>query len=282
MINIVGLGSSDKDGLTLEAYRIMKNKNKNFIRTKRHEAVKILEEEGIDYESFDYLYESEDSFDKVYEKIVDRLIEENKKGDINYFVPGSPFIAESTVVRLIKATDDYSLTAGVSFIDHLLNAVKTDPSKHMILLDGDDFNIHNVNPRGDIIITQIYNKRIAVDLKLSLSEVYGDEYEIYLVTDAGLKSEKVYKLPIYKLDRMENINHQSALFIPKCNRPVLGDILDSLEDEPIQNNIDIDELIDSTLENLKAIASLNREGLYNYREIFDLIYKKSSKNRLFK
>ena len=67
--------------------------------------------------------------------------------------------------------------------------------------------INDIDINIDYIITQVYNNRVASDVKLMLSEVYGDEYEIYLVNSAGVKEEeKIYKIPIYELDRIEDID----------------------------------------------------------------------------
>ena len=116
MINVVGLGSTSSKDLTLEAVEIMKNGNNNYLRTDNHDSVKFFKENKISYESFDYLYEESESFEDVYNKIVDFLIEKSKKGDINYFVPGNPFVAEKTVKLLLNSDVDINNTSGISFI----------------------------------------------------------------------------------------------------------------------------------------------------------------------
>ncbi|SHH20111.1 tetrapyrrole methylase family protein / MazG family protein [Anaerosphaera aminiphila DSM 21120] len=287
MINIVGLGATDKYGLTLEAVEIIANGNKNFARTKEHEAMEYFSEKDIEYSTFDYLYETKASFEEVYDEIVDILLRESKDCDINYFVPGNPLIAERTVVKLLERTEDYNLIMGMSFIEPMLRAVKRDPSRALILLDGDDFNPLYINVHSDVLITQVYNRRIAVDLKLSLSEIYSDEYYIYLVTDAGLKSEDVNYIPIFELDRVDNINHQTAIYIPSSEEiKSLSDIVTLLE----KNELDIkhsagkdefDNFLNSTLNILNKIIEINREGSYYIYEIFDEMYKKVEENRDF-
>ncbi|MGO1581244.1 MAG: SAM-dependent methyltransferase [Peptoniphilaceae bacterium] len=285
MINIIGLGATDKDGLTLEAYKTIKNGNKNYLRTKEHKAVELFEEESIDFESFDYLYERKNSFEEVYEEISEIIVKEGENANINYIVPGNPLIAESTVVKIMEKSKDYKIISGMSFIEPLLRAVKIDPSKSMLLLDGDDFNSLSIDVKCDIIITQIYNKRIAVDLKLSLSEIYGDEYEIYLVSDAGLEDEAIYKIKIHELDIIENINHQSALFIPKSNK--IKNLKDSIEliekkNSSKKSNIeDIDILLNKTIDLLYDLISLKNEGMYTYYDILELLNKKILENGFF-
>lgn len=280
MINIVGLGSTDSKGLTLEAVNTIKNGNKNFIRTIEHGAVAYFDENKIEYSSFDYLYENSESFEKVYESIVEILLEESKNQDINYFVPGNPLVAESSVVKLIEKTEDINIVMGMSFIEPMLRAVKRDPSKGMILIDGDDFDPLDINVDCDVIITQIYNHRIAVDLKLSLSEIYSDEYMIYLVIDAGLTTEVVHYIPIYELDRIDGINHQSALYIPRCKDITnLKKIINALEDDiEFYDEEDVDVIIDEVIDDLKKLVSINSEGTYYYYELLDKIYKKITVN----
>lgn len=288
MINIVGLGATDKYGLTLEAVEAVKNGNKNFIRTVFHEAVKYFEDEKIEFTSFDYLYEEKNSFEEVYTEIVEVLLNEAKDKDINYFVPGNPLIAESTVVKLMEKTQDYNIIMGMSFIEPVLRAVKRDPSKGLLLIDGDDFNPLDIDVKCDVIITQVYNNRIAVDLKLALSEIYGDEYKIYLITDAGLRDEYVCYVPIYELDRIENINHQSAIYIPKCNdiknfRDIIlkadKNIVDFKNKEDIE--VDVDRLITDAIDVINRCIILNDEGLYYFYEILEQLDKKLTKNREF-
>ncbi len=286
MINIIGLGSTDYRDMTLRAVEMIKNGNENYLRTKEHAALEYFKKENIPYESFDYLYESEDNFDEVYEKIVLLLLEKNKEKDVNYIVLGNPLIAEKTVMMLLDRTEDVNIVMGISFIEPLLKAVKIDPSKNLKLLDGDDFSPFDIDISSHMIITQIYNHRIAVDLKLALGEIYGDDYEIFLVTNAGIEDERVHKMPIYELDRTDDINHQSALFIPKKEKAVtLGKIMEKIEEQELTGGEFyegiLEELAEKAVELLQRARGLNYEGYYYYGEILEYIYKKIGKNRQF-
>ena len=292
MINIVGLGATDKYGLTLEAVEIINNGNKNFIRTKEHSAVDYFYDNNIDFETFDYLYNEKKSFKEVYEDIVKVLIEESKKYNINYFVPGNPLIAERTVVELINSNIDYKMIMGMSFIEPVLRAVKRDPSEGFKLLDGDYFNKYDIDVHSDIIITQIYNKRTASNLKLDISDIYGDEYMVYLITDAGLKTEDLYYIPIYELDRVENINHQTAVYIPKTKDiKNLSDLLIEVENLSYENNIDFEKLKEIKIDiededslakalilSILGIKLSDNEGYFTFYEIIDKSIKKIAEN----
>jgi tetrapyrrole methylase family protein/MazG family protein len=65
----------------------------------------------------------------------------------------------------------------------------------------------------------VYNRRVASDIKLVLSDVYGDKYEIYLINNAGVKGkEEIYKIPIFELDRFDNIGSLTSIYIPKVDK----------------------------------------------------------------
>lgn len=299
MINVVGLGSTSSRDLTLEAVKIMKNGNKNFLRTDRHEALSFFKENKIAYQSFDYLYDEMESFDQVYNKIVEILIEESKKEDINYFVPGTPLVAEKTVKLLIDKKEDINIVNGISFIEPVLAGVGRDAVDGLLFLDSDAKKF-DFDTRRDTLITQVYNKRIASDLSLLLQEVYKEEDMAYVITNAGLDDEMVRKVEIYKLPRLDDYNHQSCIYIPRTSGKNFQIIMDQLENiledkdlylddenfDRIKNllmekskeiSMDYEDEIDTLILSLLMLFLKEREGLVDFREIFDEIYKKLDK-----
>ena len=303
MINVVGLGSTSSRDLTLEAVKIMKNGNKNFLRTDRHEALSFFEENKIKYESFDYLYDEMESFDEVYNKIVEILLEEAKDKDINYFVPGTPLVAEKTVRLLIDKEADINIVNGISFIEPVLAGVGRDAVDGLLFLDSDAKKF-DFDTRRDTLITQVYNKRIASDLSLLLQEVYKEDDMAYVITNAGLDDEIVRKVEIYKLPRIDDYNHQSCIYIPRTsgkNLPIIMDRLAGiLEKEDIYLDDDsFDKIKEILIEKSKDLSMdfeietdililsilllllKDREGLVDFREIYDEIYKKLDKIAIF-
>lgn len=303
MINVVGLGSTSSRDLTLEAVKIMKNGNKNFLRTDRHEALLFFKENKIDYESFDYLYDEMESFDEVYNKIVEILLEESKDKEINYFVPGTPLVAEKTVRLLIDEEADINIVNGISFIEPVLAGVGRDAVDGLLFLDSDAKKF-DFDTRRDTLITQVYNKRIASDLSLLLQEVYKEEDMAYVITNAGLDDEIVRKVEIYKLPRLDDYNHQSCIYIPRTSGKNLSMIMDRLEDiletkdiylddenfEKIKNlliekskdlSMDYENETDILILSILLLLLKDREGLVDFREIYDEIYKKLDKIAIF-
>ena len=99
-ITVVGLGPGGDNYLTMEAYKILKNTKLNYIRTIKHPIVDSLQEEGVKFESFDYVYDKHELFDDVYIDIAEEVMKLSEKGDVVYAVPGNPFVAERTVELL--------------------------------------------------------------------------------------------------------------------------------------------------------------------------------------
>ncbi len=266
MINIIGLGPSNKSHLTLEAVEYIKNGNRNFLRTNRHSALEYFLENNIEFKSFDYLYESFSTFKEVYEKIVELLIEYSKEGEINYLVPGHPLVAEHTVELIIESGEEYRLINGLSFIEPMINSVLRDPLNGLIILDGDNFNPLDINTDLDILITQVYNSRVLSQLKIALGDIYSDEYKVTLVTDGGLPTEKIEEIEIYKLDE-KKVNHQSSIYIKKIDNKDLslsniinkcGSIVTERHEEEILSDI---------VRNIGELKYLVNQGYINYYDI---------------
>lgn len=233
-IVVVGLGPGDISSLTLGAIEKISSGNKVFLRTEKHPTVKYLDEKKIVYSSYDYVYEEQQSFEKVYEFIVEDLVKKSQEYKaITYCVPGHPLVAEKTVAMLIelekKQSIELEIIPGLSFIEPIILAVGHDPINGLKVIDG--LNIHetNVDINIDCIITQVYDKMRASELKLSLMEIYGDEHEVYVINSAGIKhEEKILRIPLYELDRVEDISFLTSVYVPRIKNKTRYDINDLL------------------------------------------------------
>ena len=73
-----------------------------WLRTARHPAAGEVNAAG----SFDGFYDTSDTFDRTYERIVEALIAEAvEHGEVGYVVPGSPLVLERAVELLAAAAD---------------------------------------------------------------------------------------------------------------------------------------------------------------------------------
>ena len=100
-ITVVGLGPGQWEHLTLEALEMLEKAQRIFLRTEKHPMVEELRARGIAYSSFDRFYHEEDTFERVYAKIAETLVQEAEKGDLVYAVPGNPAVAETSYYLLL-------------------------------------------------------------------------------------------------------------------------------------------------------------------------------------
>ncbi|WP_069650632.1 nucleoside triphosphate pyrophosphohydrolase [Caloranaerobacter ferrireducens] len=222
-IIVIGLGPGDPDLLTIGAVKVLKKGYKVYLRTEKHPTVSFLYENNIEFESYDFMYEKGEDFDVIYENIAKDLVKKSEEhGIIIYCIPGHPLVAEKTVSLLIKYRDEgqveLQIYSGVSFIDSVINTVQKDPISGMKVVDGLNLSMQSVDINVDNIITQVYNRMIASEVKLKLMEVYDDEYQIYVIRAAGVpEEERILKIPLYELDRIEWIDYLTSIYIPKID-----------------------------------------------------------------
>lgn len=94
------IGAWQRRAFVAETMAVLKSGGKVILRTAVHPTVKELERSGIKFTSCDAVYEQEASFEDVYQKIVASILQDAKEQEVVYAVPGSPLVAERTVVLL--------------------------------------------------------------------------------------------------------------------------------------------------------------------------------------
>lgn len=221
MIKIVGLGPGSKDALTLGTLDVLKDGGRVYLRTYKHPNIEYLKQLGIEFETYDEKYDTLDSFDEVYNSIALELLKRYKEHvDIVYAVPGHPLVAERSVGILLKLCEEQGIETkiypAVSFVDAIMESLEIDPVEGLKIIDAFDIKNQVLDKRIGTIITQVYNKFIASEVKLALTEYYKDDTEIYFIRAAGVEGmESIRKMPLYELDRQEDIDHLTSVFIPK-------------------------------------------------------------------
>ena len=232
-IFIVGLGPGNIDLLSKRAHDLIFESNiKKIFRTKRHEIINKLTFNKIDFTSMDYLYESSENFEEVYSKITNYVIESVKQYDeIVYAVPGSPFVTEETPNMIIDEAKlnniDIEIIPSVSFIDSIICSLKKDPTRNFYITDFFNLDINRISPYDNILISQVYDRFKASDLKLKLLEIYDDEDDIHVINASGGKEEKIDKIKLFEMD-YSNIkyDHLTSIFIESVKEKKAKDIND--------------------------------------------------------
>jgi tetrapyrrole methylase family protein / MazG family protein len=237
MIKVVGLGPGAWEALTLGTLEILKSSTRIYLRTSIHPNVEYLKSLGLTFQTYDEKYDTLDNFDDVYNSIAEDLTKEHEiYKNIVYAVPGHPLVAERSVNILLELCEkkniEVEILPAVSFIDAMMESLKIDAIEGLKVIDAFDIKNQLFDKRIATIITQVYNKFICSDVKLALLEYYKDDTEVYFVRAAGVKDqESIRKVLLYEIDRQDDIDHLTSLFIPKDldNTKDFYDLLDIMD-----------------------------------------------------
>ena len=217
-ITVVGLGPGAVGNLSLETMGLLQSCEQVILRTAVHPTVAELEKQQVKFTSCDDLYEKAASFEEVYTSVVERVLAAAQQSDVVYAVPGSPLVAEKTVVLLRKAAKQQNIKLvikpSMSFLDLAYVELGIDPIAGLQIIDAQDFAEAANAGQHPLMITQVYSQMVASDLKIVLMEALPDEYEIYFLRNLGLPDEECRPIKLYELDRQPHIDHLTSAYIP--------------------------------------------------------------------
>ncbi|MFA7468934.1 MAG: nucleoside triphosphate pyrophosphohydrolase [Desulfotomaculaceae bacterium] len=225
-IVVVGLGPGDWQQLTVQAFETLRSAKQIFLRTEQHPAAAELKRRGLEYTSFDYLYEEKLSFREVYETMTEVLLKTAQTapaaaGPVVFAVPGHPLVAERAVEMLLEQaktglTDvEVEIIPAMSGIEAMYTSLGVDPTRGLCILDGLSLETIHPQPKLANIVLQVYNPRIASEVKLTLMEYYPDDFKVWVVKAAGIPgAEHLVELPLYELDRLPWVDHLTSVYLP--------------------------------------------------------------------
>ena len=217
-LTVAGLGPGSAGLITRETWTRIEAAEHIILRTRIHPTVEVLDAEGISYATYDDFYEEADDFEELYEEIVDDLFARAAEHDVLYLVPGSPFVAERTVQLLrehaAEAGIPLEILPAMSFLEPLFAALSIDPADGLSIIDAMNEDAVAAPPAQDLIITQVYSRELASDLKILLMEHFPDMQEVVYLHHLSLPDEQIRRVPLFELDRQEDIDHLTTLFIP--------------------------------------------------------------------
>jgi tetrapyrrole methylase family protein/MazG family protein len=220
-ITLLGLGPGNPDQLTREAWDVLTSADEVWLRTRQHPTIAALPASVV-LHSFDEMYEDGESFDQVYEAIVEKVLELGRRlQGVIYAVPGHPFVAERTCLQIAGLARDEGLAIrvveGLSFLETTLSALGLDPYPRLTLFDAMELSSAHVPafpPDTPVLIAQIYSRLVASEVKMTLTAVYPDGHPVRLVHAAGTQDELVEELRLYEIDRSEHIGLLTSLYVP--------------------------------------------------------------------
>lgn len=232
-ITILGLGPGNIDDLTLHAFTLLREAASRhetvYFRTLVHPTIAALQRDlpDLGFASFDQLYDDSADWATLYQQIATEVCTLATQRPVLYAVPGHPLVGESSVPLIQQMAQErnlsVSIVSGLSFLEPLCTILGVDPFEHGLqLVDATNLATlaseevaGKILPTVPLLVGQLYNRRLASAVKLSLSECYPDEWQVKLIRAAGVTEEEtVLTMPLYELDRNSYANHLSTLYVP--------------------------------------------------------------------
>jgi len=220
-IIILGLGPGRPEYLTLRGAEVLSTVGEVYLRTEQHPTVQGLPAD-LTIHSFDWIYEEEEDFKGVYQRIAQEVISlARTQPPVVYAVPGDPFIAEDSPGMILEQARQAGLSVevipGVSFLEPTFSALEVDPLPQISLVDALELTAGyypTFPPDRPVLVAQVYSQQVASDLKLTLMAVYPDDHQVSLIHQAGTPQLKIEEIPLYELDRSQLIGNRTALYLP--------------------------------------------------------------------
>jgi tetrapyrrole methylase family protein/MazG family protein len=233
-VTVVGLGPAGTEFVPVAAVDAIRGAARCLMRTARHPSAAVVGEVASGpVEVLDHLYDEADTFDDVYAAIVEEVVATARsvaeRGYVAYAVPGSPLVAERTVV-LLRADPRVSVDVVVapSFLDLAWERLGVDPVDAGVrVVDGTVFSIEAAGERGPLLVAQCHSRAVLGEIKLAADDVSGHDADrrAVLLHHLGLPDEKVVEVPWADVDRTLEPDHLTTLWVPRLASPVGAELL---------------------------------------------------------
>jgi tetrapyrrole methylase family protein/MazG family protein len=233
-IDVVGLGPAGPELITTGTLNLIDRADVVFLRTGRHPSAAAFP----DARTFDHHYEQADTFDQVYEAVAADVVAAataragvgGRGARVVYAVPGSPLVAERTVILLRQdhavASGEVALVvhAAVSFLDLAFARLGVDPvAAAVTVVDGESFAVDAAGLSGPLLVAQCWSTAVLSSIKLSVDLAPLDS--VTVLHHLGLDDERMWEVPWDELDRSFTPDHLTSLWIPQLTAPVAAELV---------------------------------------------------------
>jgi tetrapyrrole methylase family protein/MazG family protein len=218
-IRLVGLGPGGKEGISEQALAALRSASAVLVRTSVHPGVEDLAGVGVSFASADDLYDQAESFDELYSRIADRVVElARAHGDVAFAVPGHPLFGERATGEVLRRAREAGIpvevVAGKDFVTATLEALGEPFDGHLQVLNAYDLAGVRVDPRAACLVYQLDCESIASEAKLALMRAFPDDHPIRLVVDGGNpEDESIVELALFELDR-RSLGPRTTAYLP--------------------------------------------------------------------
>jgi tetrapyrrole methylase family protein/MazG family protein len=135
-------------------------------------------------------------------------------------------VGEESVRCILALAEDKGLevrmVTGLSFIEAALEVLRIDPLDGLQIVDATMLahRLHpNLDPDLPALIGQLYNRRVAAEVKLTLMNLYPADHPVTLVRKVGTPQLETETSPLHELDHSKDIDHLTTLYLPPLPNP---------------------------------------------------------------
>ncbi len=219
---VVGLGPGGREYVTEQTRTAIRLAPYRFLRTAVHPSAHLV----TDAVTFDHLYETEDTFESVYEHITEALVAAaDERGEVLYAVPGSPLVLERSVRHL---RDDRRvqcvLLPAMSFLDLAYNSLGIDPVETALqLIDGHEFATAAAGSTGPLLIAHCHANWVLSDIKLAIDNAdtgdtgNNDDIPVTVLQRLGTPDELITHTTWSQMDQVVQADHLTSIYVPHLN-----------------------------------------------------------------
>ena len=201
MITLIGLGAQKGD-VTQRALAALAGADRVFVRTAAHPSAESLTEAGIPFETFDALYGRCRSYAAFTRAVVREVRRAGREQNVCYCVDGS--VTEDAAAQCLR-TAKTPVVDGVAKSSAAAAAAGVYGSYTALSA----YDAAERELTAPLVVYDLADRALASDVKLALSERFGDEAEAYFVTDGGAR-----KIKVFELDRQKDYPADAALVLP--------------------------------------------------------------------
>lgn len=215
-LTVVSLGPGDPSLITLQTADAMRRAKRLILRTARHPAADWLRAEGVAFETLDPLYDRCEDFDALHRAMAAKLWQAAAEGPVTYAVADAT--NDGSVVALGASCPEGAVLTrlpGVTRADACLNALPAEqlPSAGLRILPATACS-GSLDPGQPLLVTELDNAILAGDVKLWLSDLYGDEQPVVLFPSSVKAAHASRVIPLMTLDRQRVYDHTVAVYLP--------------------------------------------------------------------
>ncbi len=217
MITVVSLGPGDHRQLTVQSLEALRSARRLILRTAQHRTAAWLQEEGVAFENFDALYDQYEDFDEMHRAMAERLWESAASAPVTFAVIDAQ---TDGAVRTLRASipegGKVTILPGITMADACLALLPTEfeQTGSVRILPAIDALTAAPDPATPLFLTEIWDRVLAGELKLRLTDHYGDEARAVLFPSSVNINRKPLTIPLMELDRQRTYDHTVCLYIP--------------------------------------------------------------------